>query len=99
LDELWFNRTKIWAEFSTLGMAEPTSLALFAWQTKQPNLKLKTRPEQLLVSLPFDFALPGCGKTHDKSIKGRVRFNFANDLKLMPLIIGIFNQRKYERLN
>ncbi len=26
--------------------------------SKQPNLKLKTRPKQLLVSLPFAFALP-----------------------------------------
>jgi hypothetical protein len=61
LDELWFNNTKIWAEFSALDMAVLTSLALFGWQTKQPNLELKTRPEQLLVLLPFDFALPGCG--------------------------------------
>ncbi len=61
LDELWFNRTKIWAEFSALDMAVPKSNALFGWPKKQPNLKLKTRPEQLLVSLPFDFALPSCG--------------------------------------
>ncbi len=27
--------------------------------TKQPNLKLKTRPKQLLGSLPLAFALPG----------------------------------------
>ncbi len=30
--------------------------------TKQPNLKLKTRPEQLLGSLPLAFALPGLGE-------------------------------------
>ncbi len=29
------------------------------YQVKLPNLKLKTRPKQLLVSLPLDFALPG----------------------------------------
>jgi hypothetical protein len=27
--------------------------------TKQPNLKLKTRPKQLLGSLPLAFKLPG----------------------------------------
>ncbi len=29
--------------------------------TKRPNLKLKTRPEGLLDSLPFDLALPARG--------------------------------------
>ncbi len=29
-----------------------------AYVTKQPNLKLKTRPKQLLDSLPLAFALP-----------------------------------------
>jgi len=29
-----------------------------AYVTKQPNLKLKTQPEQLLGSLPLAFALP-----------------------------------------
>ncbi len=32
---------------------------LFCYEAKQPNLKLKTRPKQLLGSLPIVFALPG----------------------------------------
>jgi hypothetical protein len=32
---------------------------LFCYEAKQPNLKLKTRPKQLLGSLPIGFALPG----------------------------------------
>ncbi len=31
---------------------------LFSYEAKQPNLKLKTRPKQLLGYLPFAFALP-----------------------------------------
>jgi hypothetical protein len=30
---------------------------LFSYEAKQPNLKLKTRPKQLLGYLPFAFAL------------------------------------------
>jgi hypothetical protein len=32
---------------------------VYASITKWPNLKLKTRPKQLLGSLPLAFALPG----------------------------------------
>ncbi len=32
--------------------------------TKQPNLKLETRPKQLLGSLLLAFALPAMAKTH-----------------------------------
>jgi hypothetical protein len=31
---------------------------LFCYEAKQPNLKLKTRPKQLLGYLPLAFALP-----------------------------------------
>jgi hypothetical protein len=31
---------------------------LFIYEAKQPNLKLKTQPKQLLGSLPIAFALP-----------------------------------------
>jgi hypothetical protein len=34
---------------------------LFCYEAKQPNLKLKTRPKQLLGSLPIAFALPTQG--------------------------------------
>jgi hypothetical protein len=49
---------KPWAEFSTLEVAachaihSPHSIAV------RPNLELKTRPKQLLGSLPLDIALP-----------------------------------------
>ena len=32
---------------------------LYYFETKLPNLKLKTRPKQLLGSHPVDIALPG----------------------------------------
>jgi hypothetical protein len=35
------------------------ALQLHFSETKQPNLKLKTRPKQLLGSLPLVIALPG----------------------------------------
>jgi hypothetical protein len=35
------------------------ALQLHFSQTEQPNLKLKTRPKQLLGSLPLVIALPG----------------------------------------
>jgi hypothetical protein len=35
------------------------AIQLYHFETKLPNLKLKTRPKQLLGSLPVDIALPG----------------------------------------
>jgi len=34
------------------------AIQLYYFETKLPNLKLKTRPKQLLCSLPVDIALP-----------------------------------------
>ncbi len=34
-------------------------MQLSCFETKLPNLMLKTRPKQLLGSLPLDIALPG----------------------------------------
>jgi hypothetical protein len=34
------------------------TIRLYYFETKLPNLKLKTRPKQLLGSLPLDIALP-----------------------------------------
>jgi len=34
------------------------AMNLFCYEAKQRNLKLKTRPKQLLGSLPLAFALP-----------------------------------------
>ncbi len=42
------------AEFSTLEMA----MCMQCYTIKLPNLKLKTRPKQLLGSLPLDITLP-----------------------------------------
>jgi hypothetical protein len=38
-----------------------TIMHLLPSVAKQPNLELKTRPKQLLVSLPLVIALPGQG--------------------------------------
>jgi hypothetical protein len=51
----WTNfscQDETWAEFSTL-------VVLCFFETKMPNLKLKTRPKQLLGSLLLVIALPG----------------------------------------
>ncbi len=37
------------------------AMQLYFFETKLPNLKLKTRPKQLLGSLPLVIALPGLG--------------------------------------
>ncbi len=51
-----------WAEFSTL---EDTACKVCIYMQHlpiQPNLESKTRPKQLLGSLPLDIALPGVGE-------------------------------------
>ncbi len=45
------------AEFSSLGSAMLVWAMNCTHFVKQPNLKLKTRPRQLLVSLPLAFTL------------------------------------------
>ncbi len=50
-------RDKTWAEFSTLDVAVPPSTMQLRSKLKRPNLKLKTRPKQLLGYLPLAFAL------------------------------------------
>ncbi len=45
-------------EFSTLKVAACIPCNYIAFETKRPNLMLKTRPKQLLVSLLLDIALP-----------------------------------------
>jgi len=45
-----------WADFSILEVAAAFLLSSAA---KRPNLELKTRPKQLLGSLPLVTALPG----------------------------------------
>ncbi len=48
-----------WAEFSTLEVAACHAMHFLHSKAIQPNLELKTRPKQLLGSLPLDIALPG----------------------------------------
>jgi hypothetical protein len=51
----WTNFKKpdeTWAEFSTLEAANVHAMQLLCFETKLLNVILKTRPKQLLVSLP-----------------------------------------------
>jgi hypothetical protein len=47
------------AEFSTLEVAAYHTMHLPHSIAVRPNLELKTRPKQLLGSLPLDITLPG----------------------------------------
>jgi hypothetical protein len=47
-----------WAEFSTLEVAACHAMHFLHSIAKWPNLELKTRPKQLLGSLPLDITLP-----------------------------------------
>ncbi len=51
-----------WAEFSTLEVAACHAMHLLHSIAIWSNLELKTRPKQLLGSLPLDIALPGWGQ-------------------------------------
>jgi hypothetical protein len=48
-----------WAEFSSLDSAVFVPAMDWIHFVKQPNLKLKTQPKQLLGSLTLAFELPG----------------------------------------
>jgi hypothetical protein len=47
-----------WDEFSSLDSAEFVQAMNCIYFVKQPSLKLKTQPKQLLGSLPLAFELP-----------------------------------------
>jgi hypothetical protein len=49
---------KHWAEFSTLEVAACHAMHLLHSIVIRSNLELKTRPKQLLGSLPLDIVLP-----------------------------------------
>jgi hypothetical protein len=58
----WTNfsqQDKTWAKFSTLEVAICMRPHFSVLSVKLPNLQLKTRPKQLLGSLPLVIALPG----------------------------------------
>ncbi len=48
-----------------------------AYITKRPNLKLKTRPKQLLGSLPLAFTLPDLDQLHPNAYPQKLG-NFLN---------------------
>ncbi len=50
-----------WAEFSSLDSAMFVQANNYTHFVKQPNLKLKMQPKQLLGSLPLAFELPKKG--------------------------------------
>ncbi len=52
---------KPWAEFSTLEVAAFHAMHSLRSIALWPNLELKTRPKQLLDSLPLEIAIPGWG--------------------------------------
>jgi hypothetical protein len=59
--ELWTNltlRDEPWAEFSTLEVTACHAMHLLHSRVIRSNLELKTRPKQLLGSLPIDIAHP-----------------------------------------
>ncbi len=52
------------------------AIQLYYFETKLPNLELKTRPKQLLGSLPVDIALPGqWNRIPTKNILCKSRFS------------------------
>jgi hypothetical protein len=52
------NRTKPGPSFQLQKLLCVCAMQLSCFETKLPNLMLKTRPKQLLGSLPLDIALP-----------------------------------------
>jgi hypothetical protein len=64
-------RQLTWAEFSTLEVAVCVcAMQLSCFETKLPNLMLKTRPKQLLGSLPLDIALPA--QLHETAVVNKL---------------------------
>jgi len=60
-DNSWTNlswQDEPWAEFSILKVAACHAMHFLRSIVIRPNLELKTRPKQLLGSLPLDVALP-----------------------------------------
>jgi hypothetical protein len=55
---IFVHRNKYWADFSILEECESERQWSTCLSTKRPNLKLKTRPEQLLHCIPLSVALP-----------------------------------------
>jgi len=53
---------KTWAEFSAIKLAIHLLCLHCSLELKQPNLKLKTRPLQLIGFLPSYYALTGLSK-------------------------------------
>jgi hypothetical protein len=49
---------KTWAEFSTLDVGVLANAVQWPSLQKQPNLKLKSQPKQLMASLLLAFTLP-----------------------------------------
>jgi hypothetical protein len=73
MDKAWTKfswQDKPWAEFSTLGVVGRHTTHLLQSIAIQPNLELKTRPKELLGSLPLDIALPGQSKKYNIFWKG-----------------------------
>jgi hypothetical protein len=58
------NRTKPGPSFQLLKWLCVRAMQLSCFETKLPNLMLKTRPKQLLGSLPLDIALPALPKKY-----------------------------------
>jgi hypothetical protein len=61
-------------------------MQLSCFETKLPNLMLKTRPKQLLGSLPLDTALPGkaqYGSPPDTNLSGSAPFYIENTIYLV----------------
>ncbi len=58
LQPLWLTGRNLTRVFNFRGGCVH-AMPLYFFETKLLNLKLKTRPKQLLVSLPFDTVLPG----------------------------------------
>jgi hypothetical protein len=58
-----------------------STMHLFCYEAKQPNLKLKTWPEQLLGYLLLAFALPGYSNT---TLDGAMTLNMMT-LRIMTL--------------
>ncbi len=60
---------------------------LLCYEAKQPNLKMKTRPKQLLGSLPLAFALPvqqtglWVKRRHD------TRHNITLEVAIWPVVL------------
>ncbi len=70
--EAWTNfswQNEPWAEFSTLGVVACHAMHLLHSIAIRPNLDLKTRPKQLLGSLPLDIALPDWSKSWFTALK------------------------------